>query len=73
MFVVPNWLSTAGQEIAREELFFGIWLFLLGHAASGAAGSGGAAVEEPIGVTNQQRDAGGDEDDDQKMLSPQRH
>ena len=67
-------LFAANEKFTGQELFFGFWLLLLfGHASGGAAIPGRAAVEEAVGVTNKEHNAGGDEDDDQKMLSPQWH
>ena len=66
-------LFAANQEFAREKCCLGLGLFLFGHASGGAAGPGGAAVEEAVGVAEQNRGTRGDEHDDQKMLSPQWH
>jgi hypothetical protein len=67
-------LFAAGEKFAREESSFGLGLFLsLWRAAGGAAGSGGAAAEEADGLAHEKRETGGDEEDHQKMLGPERH
>ena len=71
--LIRSFRRAAGEELTREELFFRFWLFLFGHASCGAAGSGGAAFVEAPGLARQKREAGGDEQDHQKMLSPEWH
>src|SRR5437870_1153126 len=73
MSLARRTLPAAREKLAREKLFLGLGLFLFRHAAGGAAISGGAPPVESPDLPRQQRHAGGDKEDHQKMLGPQWH